>query len=91
MDRECVSSKNMVDEFGEREFKMRVEASTIQFRRNPEDLRFFQFRKLTERESIGLHQQKIGARKVSAKTGKEDLVAFRGMDFGDFPGPGFRA
>ena len=83
MDREWVSSKKMIDELGEREFKMRVEAGTIKFHKNPEDPRFFQFRKVTERESVGLHEQKVGARKVSAKTGQEDLVAFHGMDFGD--------
>ena len=53
-----LSKKQMEDELGLDEMKARLAARTLRWRRNPEDGRFFQFQKLSEKEATYVNKSK---------------------------------
>ena len=52
VEKEWLSKKRMEDELGPDEMKQRLQAGTLRWRRNPEDGRFFQFQKLSEKQGL---------------------------------------
>ena len=71
-----LSKKQMEDELGLEEMKARLAAKTLKWRRNPEDGRFFQFQKLSEKEATWLNKKKSSQVEAAGEATAKDLVSF---------------
>ena len=76
VEKEWISQKKMEEELGLEEMKARVEAGTLKWRRNPEDVRFFQFQKLSEKEALAVKKSQGATRTASASAALKDMVSF---------------
>lgn len=76
VEKEWLSKKKMEDELGTEEMKARLTAGTLRWRRNPEDGRFFQFQKLSEKEAVQLKKTKQSQREATGASSTKDLISF---------------
>ena len=76
VEKEWISKKKMEEELGLEEMKARIEAGTLKWRRNPEDVRFFQFQKLSEKEALAVKKSQGATRTASASASLKDMVSF---------------
>ena len=76
VEKEWLSKKRMEDELGTEEMKQRLQAGTLRYRRNPEDGRFFQFQKLSEKEATLVKKQKTSKTEATGSASAKDLVSF---------------
>ena len=76
LEKEWYSKKKMEDEIGVEEMKMRLKAGTLKYRKNPEDPRFYQFQKLSEKEATWLTKTKQARKEVVADGTKEEAIKF---------------
>ena len=76
LEKEWYSKKKMEDEIGVEEMKMRLKAGTLKYRKNPEDPRFYQFQKLSEKEATWLTKTKQARKEVVADGTKEEAIMF---------------
>ena len=76
VEKEWLSKKKMEDELGPDEMKARLKAGTLKWRRNPEDPRFFQFQKLSEKEATYLNKSKQSKVEASGSAKQKDMVSF---------------
>ena len=74
-----LSKKQMEDELGLDEMKARLAARTLRWRRNPEDGRFFQFQKLSEKEATYVNKSKSSKVEAVGEAAAKDLVTFDQM------------
>jgi hypothetical protein len=74
-----LSKKQMEDELGMDEMKARLAARTLRWRRNPEDGRFFQFQKLSEKEATYVNKSKSSKVEAVGEAAAKDLVTFDQM------------
>ena len=79
VEKEWLSKKRMEDELGPDEMKQRLQAGTLRWRRNPEDGRFFQFQKLSEKEATIVKKQKKAKNEATGSATKKDLVSFESL------------
>ena len=76
LEKEWYSKKKMEDEIGVEEMKVRLKAGTLKYRKNPEDPRFYQFQKLSEKEATWLTKTKQARKEVVADGTKEEAIKF---------------
>ena len=76
MEKAWLGKKQMEDELGLEEMKARLAAKTLGWRRNPEDGRFFQFQKLSEKEATWLNKSKFSQVEAAGEATAKDLVSF---------------
>ena len=76
LEKEWYSKKKMEDEIGVDEMRARLKAGTLKYRKNPEDPRFYQFQKLSEKEATWLTKTKQARKEVVADGTKEEAIKF---------------
>ena len=66
LEKQWYSLSKMEDEIGVEEMLLRLIAGTLKYRKNPEDPKFYQFQKLSEKEATWLTKTKQARKEVVA-------------------------